>query len=84
MEINFKFEIGQIVYHRLHGPPSNRQDGDPTKTPLLIIERIAIECSGGVQLSYRVRIGVSANSMAYVTVADPTNTHIMQECEIES
>lgn len=41
--VEFKFEVGQIVKHRL---------GD---FRAVIIERMACECSGGVQNFYRLR-----------------------------
>jgi len=45
----FKFEIGDVVYFKT---AKNDCDGRPIK--LMVLERIAQECPGGIQLQYKV------------------------------
>lgn len=46
MEVNFKFEIGDVVCSKVDTEQTNR---------FTILQRHIEECDGGVQLHYRVR-----------------------------
>jgi len=75
----FKFEIGQIVYHRLTSIQRFEKDSIG-KTPLLILERCSIECSGGTQLQYRCRLGVAT---ATLITFEPKESFLLNEVELE-
>jgi hypothetical protein len=81
-ELEFEFTIGQIVYHRLKLPHLMGSQPE-SRTPLLIVTRIAEECSGGVQLKYQCRIGVSSG-IHVITMADGARTYEFHECELEA
>ena len=76
--IGFKFKVGDIVYHRLKTKKEFKEGEN--KTPLLIVERLAQECSGGIQLQYRVRVGVSSHTVSF----DPQYLATVQEIEVEA
>jgi hypothetical protein len=72
MNVEFKFEIGQIVKHRLAGvekaeildtwKPYIKDPTKATATPLFITARLFEECPGGIQKFYAVR----GNNMAEI------------------
>ncbi len=78
--VGFKFKIGDIVYHKLK-TSSEYKPEQIQKTPLLIIERMAQECHGGVQLKYLCRVGTSASRGL---TFDPSNNYVMMEMELEA
>ena len=78
--LGFKFEIGQIVYHRL-GFKSKYDKEGTTKTPLLILERLAQECIGGVQPKYLCRLGTSSG-VSSITL-EPRENFTFMEFELE-
>jgi hypothetical protein len=75
--MNFKYNIGETVFHRLK---LERPDGKDVQTPVLIIERLVIQCSGGTQLFYQCRLGVT--SFGPITF-EPTKLYSFAECELE-
>ena len=79
---SFKFQIGQIVYHRLMIPNEYHPEKKPSRTPFLIIERIATECIGGIQLGYNCRLGTSSNT-GLATVL-PERLFPINEIELEA
>ena len=79
---SFKFQIGQIVYHRLITPNEYHPDKKPTRTPFLILERIVTECSGGTQLSYNCRLGTISNTVLATVL--PERLFSMNEIELEA
>ena len=59
MEIQFKFNIGDIVTHKTMAPPylvASDKLGDPRPQLFMIMGRLYDECPGGIQKHYRVRI----------------------------
>ena len=79
---SFKFQLGQIVYHRLIISNEYHPEKKPTRTPFLIVERIATECIGGVQLAYNCRMGTSSN-VGLATVL-PERLFAISEIELEA
>lgn len=73
----FQFQIGQIVTHRAFDLTGDRRAGAPQR--LLIIERTATECPGGVQRHYNVRAVTVGYTQGF---AVPTLT--MNEIELTS
>lgn len=76
--VGFKFRIGDIVYHRmtmLH----EYKTGERKRTCLMIIERSAQECHGGVQLMYKCRTGLFGG----VSTIDPNHYQNFMEFELE-
>ena len=78
MEVYFKFEIGEIVYHKIVSKYNYKEMA--IRTPLIILERVATEFKGGVQLTYKCRLGLSGYAQ---TGIEPSNLYIMQEVELE-
>jgi hypothetical protein len=76
-KLGFTFKVGEIAYHRLVslGYSSDKK----TRTPVLIVERFAMECPGGVQLLYNCRIGVPGSG---AVTFEPTRTYPFNEIEL--
>jgi len=64
MNVEFKFEIGQIVKHRLARVEKAEvidvwkpylKDSSKAATPMLVAARLFEECPGGIQKFYAVR-----------------------------
>jgi len=70
---DFKFQIGQIVYHRLHSKDN--------RTQMVVVSRLLEQCEGGIQHLYRCRMGLSA--YAHPFTLDPNRLYDFQEIEIE-
>jgi len=49
IEVEFKFEIGQVVYHK-----TAAHDIVSRPNAFMVVERMMIECPGGVQKSYKL------------------------------
>jgi hypothetical protein len=79
--LGFKFEIGEIVKHRLMVKNEYHPEKKSVGTPLLIVERVACECSGGVQLIYNCRLGTTSNSN--ISTFHPEKTFSLHEVELE-
>jgi len=71
-KLGFEFKVGDIVHHKLKS--------DKQKTLMLIVERMANECSGGVQLFYKCRVGINGYAL---TTFDPSKIFIVNEIELE-
>ena len=80
--LGFKFRVGEIVYHRLGQEGGYREEMKKIRTPILILERIAVECNSGYQLSYACRLGVSSN-LSSITL-EPTKLYSFSEIELEA
>ena len=80
-QLGFKFKVGEIVEHRLKTKDTYRSE-TISKTPLLIIERIATECNGGVQLFYMCRMGIANSGLSAITFA-PEKAYQLTEIELE-
>lgn len=79
--VGFKFKIGEIVYHRLrHSSEFNPEK--EKKTPILILERVAQECHGGVQKHYMCRLGTSTGSVPMTF--EPNKLFQFSELELEA
>lgn len=77
--LGFKFKVGDIVCHRLGFTPKYDKD-TPVKTPILILERQAQECMGGVQLRYLCRLG-AATGVSAITF-EPRDLFTFTEIEL--
>jgi hypothetical protein len=51
----FKYKIGDEVRMKVHRPGYSPNGAQFTPQPLVVVERLLQECSGGVQISYKVR-----------------------------
>ena len=80
--LGFKFKVGDVVYHRLGFVGGYREEMKNIRTPMLIIERIASECVGGIQLHYGCRVGISGN-LTPITL-EPTKLYNFNEIELEA
>jgi hypothetical protein len=78
----FRFELGQIVYHRINRPAEYKEDTKPARNPLLIVERIKRECEGGIQLSYACRLGCP--TWTAPTIIVPEKFYEFFEIELEA
>ena len=76
----FKFNLGEIVQHRINVP--SVWDKKRKASPLLIISREAEECSVGVQFHYGVRVGAVENH-GNTPSFEPSRTYRVHEIELE-
>ena len=72
-----RFNIGDIVYHRLVP-----QGCDERKTPLLILAKVTVECLWGTQYEYECRLGCTS-SLNTVTF-DAGKLYRISDIELEA
>ena len=79
--LGFEFKVGDVVHHRLRHSSEFHPDKEK-KTPLLILERIAQECPGGVQKFYMCRLGTISGNIP-ITI-EPAKLFQFSEIEVEA
>jgi hypothetical protein len=85
MEINFKYNIGDLVFLRQDvgtlKHPNKRQFGTVPFSPMLIIERSMQECPGGIQYFYHIRIYTKSSESASSGVAHYNEVELISASE---
>ena len=76
--VGFKYKIADIVHHKMTTPHEYKTE-EHRRTPLMIIERAAQECHGGVQLMYKCRVGLFGG----ISTIDPNHYCNFMEFELE-